>query len=47
VEEAVRRGARVVIAANDVLPLDGEPDFDAEVMRVAAEATALAPAIVS
>jgi cyclic 2,3-diphosphoglycerate synthase len=43
VEEAVRRGVRVVIAANDVLPLEGEPDLDAELERLAAEATALAP----
>ena len=47
VEEAIRRGIRVVIAANDVLPLDGEPDFDAEVALLAAEAAALVPERVS
>jgi cyclic 2,3-diphosphoglycerate synthetase len=47
VEEAVRRGVRVVIAANDVLPLHGEVAFDAELERLAAEATALVPEIVS
>jgi hypothetical protein len=31
-----------VIAATDVLPLDGEPDLDAEIARLAAETTALA-----
>jgi cyclic 2,3-diphosphoglycerate synthetase len=46
VEEAVRRGIRVVIAANDVLPLDGEPDFDAELARLTAETMALVPATV-
>ena len=47
VEEAVRRGVRVVIAANDVIPLDGEIDFDEELERLAAEASALVPEIVS
>jgi cyclic 2,3-diphosphoglycerate synthetase len=42
VEEAARRGIRVVIAANDVVPLGGEPDLDAELARLAAEAQALA-----
>jgi len=45
VEEAVRRGVRVVIAANDVLPLHGEVAFDPELERLAAEATALVPEI--
>jgi len=43
VEEAQRRGARVVIATNDVVPLDGEPGLDAELDRLAAEAVALVP----
>jgi cyclic 2,3-diphosphoglycerate synthetase len=43
VEEAERRGSRVVIATNDVEPLDGEPDLDAELDRLATEAVALAP----
>jgi cyclic 2,3-diphosphoglycerate synthetase len=42
VEEAARREIRVVIAANDVVPLGGEPDLDAELARLAAEAQALA-----
>jgi cyclic 2,3-diphosphoglycerate synthase len=37
-EEAARRGIRVVIAANDVLPLPGEPSLDSELERLAAEA---------
>jgi cyclic 2,3-diphosphoglycerate synthase len=40
VEEAARRGVRVVIAANDVVPLGAEPDLDAELERLAAEAAA-------
>jgi cyclic 2,3-diphosphoglycerate synthetase len=43
VEEASRRGIRVVIAANDVVPLPGEPELDVEVERLAREAVALAP----
>jgi cyclic 2,3-diphosphoglycerate synthetase len=43
VEEAARRGIRVVIAANDVVPLDGEPDLDSELERLAVEASALVP----
>jgi cyclic 2,3-diphosphoglycerate synthetase len=39
VEEAARRGARIVIAANDVVPLPGEPSLDVELERLAAEAT--------
>lgn len=39
-EEADARGARVVLAANDVLPLAGEPDLDAELVRLAEEAGA-------
>jgi cyclic 2,3-diphosphoglycerate synthase len=38
-EEALARGASVVLAANDVVPLAGEPDLDAEVRRLAEEAT--------
>jgi cyclic 2,3-diphosphoglycerate synthetase len=41
VEEAQRRGVRVVIAANDVVPLPGEPDLDAELDRLASEAVGL------
>ena len=47
VEEAARRGTRVVIAANDVVPLGGEPDLDSELERLASEAIALAPEAVS
>jgi cyclic 2,3-diphosphoglycerate synthetase len=43
VEEASRRGIHVVVATNDVLPLPGEPSLDAELARLASEATALAP----
>ena len=39
--EAQRRGARIVLAANEVVPLPGEPDLDAELERLAAEAIAL------
>ena len=39
VEEAARRGARVVVAANDVVPLPGEPSPEAELERLAAEAS--------
>jgi cyclic 2,3-diphosphoglycerate synthetase len=42
-EEASRRGIRVVVAANDVVPLPGEPSLDAELGRLAAESVALAP----
>ena len=37
-EEAARRGIPVVLAANDVVPLPGEADLDAELERLAAEA---------
>ncbi len=37
-EEAMRRGARVVLAANDVVPLAGEPDLEAALERLAGEA---------
>ncbi len=43
VEEATRRGVRVVIAANDVVPLPGEAPLDEELDRLAAEAVALVP----
>ena len=43
VEEASRRGVRVVVAANDVVPLPGEPSLDEALERLAAEAIALAP----
>ncbi len=43
VEEAHRRGVRVVIAANDVVPLAGEPDLDVELDRLASEAIDLVP----
>lgn len=39
VEEANRRGVDVVLAGNDVLPLPGEIDLDAELERLAVEAT--------
>ncbi len=43
VEEASRRGVRVVVAANDVVPLPGEPPLDEALDRLAAEAEALVP----
>jgi cyclic 2,3-diphosphoglycerate synthetase len=46
VEEAARRGVRVVIAANDVVPLDGEPDLDTELERLALESSQLVPEVV-
>jgi cyclic 2,3-diphosphoglycerate synthase len=45
-EEAQRRGIRVVLAANDVVPIRGEPSLDVELERLAAEAIALAPEVV-
>jgi cyclic 2,3-diphosphoglycerate synthetase len=41
VEAAVTRGARVVLAANDVVPLAGEPSLDSELERLAREAIAV------
>ena len=41
-EEAARRGIEVVLAGNDVVPLAGEADLDAELERLAAEAIASA-----
>ncbi|MDH4176241.1 MAG: 2,3-diphosphoglycerate synthetase [Thermoleophilia bacterium] len=38
VEEAMRRGARVVLAANEVVPLAGEPGLAGELQRLADEA---------
>ncbi len=46
VEEASRRGVRVVVAANDVVPLPGEPQFAPEMERLAGEAVALLPEVV-
>ncbi|MCZ7587542.1 MAG: hypothetical protein M5U27_01490 [Gaiella sp.] len=43
VEEASRRGARVVVATNDVLPLPGEPPLGEALDRLAAEAVELRP----
>lgn len=43
VEEANRRGVRVVLATNDVVPLPGEPPLDEVLDRLAAEAVALVP----
>ena len=40
-EEAQKRGARVVFARNDVVPLAGEPDLDTELLRLADEAMAV------
>lgn len=42
-EEATRRGIEVVLATNDVVPLPGEPSLDAELARLAGEATVAAP----
>ena len=41
-EEAARLAIPVVLAANDVLPLEGEPDLDVELERLASEAVASA-----
>jgi cyclic 2,3-diphosphoglycerate synthetase len=41
-EEARRRGVRIVIATNDVVPLPGEPSLDAELDRLASECMSLA-----
>ena len=41
-EEAARRGIAVVLAGNDVVPLPGEADLDAELERLAVEAIASA-----
>ena len=46
VEDARRRGIDVVIAANDVVPLPGEPSLDEALDRLAAEAMALVPEVV-
>jgi cyclic 2,3-diphosphoglycerate synthetase len=42
-EEASRRGVRVVVAANDIVPLRGESPLDEALERLAAEAVALVP----
>jgi len=42
-EHALERGAEVVLVANDVVPLPGEPDLDGELERLAAYATANVP----
>ena len=42
VEEASRRGVRVVVAANDIVPLPGEAILDDALERLAAEAVAVA-----
>ena len=39
-EEAERRGIPVVLAANDVVALPGEPDLDLALELIAVEATA-------
>ena len=41
-EAALERGAEVVLAANDVVALPGQPDLDTELRRLAAEAAARA-----
>jgi cyclic 2,3-diphosphoglycerate synthetase len=41
-EEAARLGIPVVLAANDIVPLAGEPDLDLELERLAAEAISTA-----
>ena len=43
VEEANRRGARVVVATNDVSALPGEPSLDEALDRLASEAVSLVP----
>jgi hypothetical protein len=42
-EEAARRGVRVVVAANDVIPLPGEPDLDQACEHLARQATDRVP----
>jgi cyclic 2,3-diphosphoglycerate synthetase len=42
-EEAARRGVRIVVVANDVVPLPGEPPLDTELERLAAEAMVARP----
>jgi cyclic 2,3-diphosphoglycerate synthetase len=39
-EAALERGVEVVLASNDVVPLEGEVDLDAELLRLADEAVA-------
>ncbi|MEP6893470.1 MAG: 2,3-diphosphoglycerate synthetase [Gaiellaceae bacterium] len=39
-EVALERGVEVVLASNDVVPLSGGPDLDAELLRLADEAAA-------
>jgi cyclic 2,3-diphosphoglycerate synthetase len=41
-EEAARRGVRIVIASNDVVPLPGEPSLDVELDRLASETLSFA-----
>ena len=41
-EAALERGTKVVLAANDVVALPGQPDLDTELRRLAAEAAARA-----
>ncbi len=41
VEEAVTRGARIVLATNDVVPLAGEPSIDVLAEALVSEAVAL------
>jgi len=41
-EEAARRGVRIVIASNDVVPLPGEPSLDLELDRLASETLSFA-----
>ena len=38
-EAAVARGGEIVLAANEVVPLAGEPDLDAELRRLIPSAT--------
>lgn len=42
-EEALARGVELVLVANDVVPLPGEPDLDAEIRRLAAISSAAVP----
>lgn len=43
-EEAARRGVRVVVAANDIVSLPGEPELDAALERLALQAIDRVPA---
>jgi cyclic 2,3-diphosphoglycerate synthetase len=45
IEEATRRGVRVVVAATDVVPLPGEHPLDDALARLAVEAVERVPVV--